>query len=228
MKYTERLFPDLSQSMGTNRTSTSETTKKKLPFKAPSRVDSTNSASALSKAAKPSAKPTAKKSVPAKTSAASKSKSNGFKPASKAVAVELSSDEDSDELDETPPKKKQKRQTIDISEDEDGDEEEQEEASEHEEPARTAKTKQTAISDDPAIPQKLLTRLLYEGFEDKNMKIGKEAMTVVGKYMETFVREALARAVYEREEAETELGKDTGDGFLQVSCALENATSILV
>jgi hypothetical protein len=34
--------------------------------------------------------------------------------------------------------------------------------------------------------------------------------------METFVREALARAVYEREEAEAEIGKGTGDGFLQV------------
>jgi len=64
------------------------------------------------------------------------------------------------------------------------------------------------------IPPKLLTRLLYEGFEDKDMKIGKEAMGVVGKYVETFVREAVARAVFERKDDED--GDELGDGFLQV------------
>lgn len=214
MKYTERLFPDLSQSMASSRP-TSEGTKKKLPFKAPSRVDSTKSASASSKATSKSApKPTAKKSAPAKESAASESKSNGFKPASNAAAVVLSSDEDGDELDEPQPKRQQqKKKRKSVSDDEEDEADEQDERSEEEQPARK---KAKTIHEDPAIPQKLLTRLLYEGFEDKNMKIGKEAMTVVGKYMETFVREALARAVYEREEAEAELGKDTGDGFLQV------------
>ncbi len=49
------------------------------------------------------------------------------------------------------------------------------------------------------IPRKLLARLLQDGFEDAGTKVGKEAMTVVSKYMETFVREALARAAFERE-----------------------------
>lgn len=49
------------------------------------------------------------------------------------------------------------------------------------------------------------------------MRIGKEAMAVVGKYMETFVREALARAAFEREEVD---GGGIGDGFLQVEVRL--------
>ena len=66
----------------------------------------------------------------------------------------------------------------------------------------------------PPIPQKLLTRLLHEGFEDGNTRIGKDAMAVVGKYVELFVREAIARAAAERE---SEGGGSLGDGFLEVS-----------
>ena len=69
----------------------------------------------------------------------------------------------------------------------------------------------------PAIPPALLARLLHEGFEDKEMKIQKEAMSVVGKYMETFVREAVARAAFEREDADR--GGGISDGFLQVGCS---------
>ena len=55
---------------------------------------------------------------------------------------------------------------------------------------------------------------MYEGFEDKTTKIGKEALNVVEKYVETFVREALARAAYERDGKD---GREAGDGFLEVS-----------
>lgn len=81
----------------------------------------------------------------------------------------------------------------------------------------TTVANQSAVIDEgpPPIPQKLLTRLLYEGFEDKNVKIGREAMNVYGKYIETFVREALARAIYEREDADKE-GGVLMDGFVQV------------
>jgi len=78
----------------------------------------------------------------------------------------------------------------------------------------------------PPIPQKLLTRLLYEGFEDKDVRIGKEAMAVVGKYVETFVREALARAAFEREDADKEGGR--GDGFLQVEDIEKLAPQLLL
>jgi hypothetical protein len=168
-------------------------------------------------------KPVAKRRSPAKASAATangKIKNSGFKPASKAAPVVLSSDsdsDDSDELENTPPKKKRRRETIRDDEEEAEDQERDEDVSEEEAAPARKEPRKVQVDDEPAIPQKLLTRLLYEGFEDKNMKIGKEAMTVVGKYMETFVREALARAVYEREEAEAEIGKGTGDGFLQVS-----------
>lgn len=73
--------------------------------------------------------------------------------------------------------------------------------------------------DQPPIPPKLLNRLLHEGFQDEEMRIGKEAMAVANKYVETFVREALARAMYEREEADRDEG-GAGDGFLQVGLSL--------
>ena len=49
------------------------------------------------------------------------------------------------------------------------------------------------------------------------MRIGKEANGLIGKYMETFVREAIARAAFERAEAQKEeVGGIEGD-FLEVS-----------
>lgn len=90
----------------------------------------------------------------------------------------------------------------------------------------TASKQMGAVDEGPPpIPQKLLTRLLYEGFEDKDMKIGREAMNVYGKYIETFVREALARAMYEKEDADKDGG--VGDGFVQVE-DLERITPQLV
>ena len=76
----------------------------------------------------------------------------------------------------------------------------------------TTTTKSTSsssrtLTQQPAIPRPLLVRLLHESFSDsvkgkererECMRIGKEAMSVVEKYMDTFVREALARAVFEK------------------------------
>jgi hypothetical protein len=67
--------------------------------------------------------------------------------------------------------------------------------------------------ENPAVPAPLLARLLHDGFEDGGVKIQKEAMAVVGKYVEIFVREAVARAAVEREGAG---GLGVSDGFLQV------------
>lgn len=63
----------------------------------------------------------------------------------------------------------------------------------------------------PSIPQPLLLRLLHEAFADKNTKIDKHAIQVLQKYMEIFVREAIARAKHAKLEAagegdESELG----------------------
>lgn len=62
------------------------------------------------------------------------------------------------------------------------------------------------------IPQALLARLLHEGFEDKGTQIQKGAMELTAKYMEIFVREAIARARFERSDAQ----RGGNDGFLQV------------
>jgi hypothetical protein len=64
------------------------------------------------------------------------------------------------------------------------------------------------------IPAPLLARLLHENFEDQSTQIQKGAMTLTGRYMEIFVREALARAKYER--ARSARNDGISDGFLQV------------
>ena len=65
----------------------------------------------------------------------------------------------------------------------------------------------------PTIPPALLTKLLHHHFRDDKIRIEKEANGVVGKYMETFVREAIARAAFERSEAG---GEGIGGHFLEV------------
>lgn len=83
------------------------------------------------------------------------------------------------------------------------------------EPDHASATDRVGTQDPPpTIPPALLTRLLQHGFQDQKMRIGKEANGVVGKYVETFVREAIARAAFERSEA----GRTGIDGsFLEVS-----------
>ncbi|KAI9701171.1 MAG: hypothetical protein M1836_001840 [Candelina mexicana] len=66
----------------------------------------------------------------------------------------------------------------------------------------------------PTLPPKLLTKLLHEHFKDERTRINKDANKVVAKYMETFVKEALARAALEREESAR--GGGATDGFLEV------------
>nr|POE86549.1 centromere protein x [Quercus suber] len=53
----------------------------------------------------------------------------------------------------------------------------------------------------PTLPRPLLLRLLHEGFADKSTKIDKHAVQVLQKYMEVFVREAIARAALSKREA---------------------------
>ncbi|KAI9721821.1 MAG: hypothetical protein M1812_002157 [Candelaria pacifica] len=71
----------------------------------------------------------------------------------------------------------------------------------------------------PTLPPKLLTKLLHEHFTDDRTRISKDANKVVAKYMETFIKEALARAALEREESAS--GGGATDGFLEVE-DLEN------
>ncbi|KAJ9295154.1 hypothetical protein DTO271G3_6324 [Paecilomyces variotii] len=72
-------------------------------------------------------------------------------------------------------------------------------------------------SSEPAIPPKLLTRLLHHHFQNEKTKIAKDANVAVSKYVDIFVREAVARAAYERAEGQgAEGGRSIGDGFLEV------------
>lgn len=73
------------------------------------------------------------------------------------------------------------------------------------------------VSSDPTIPPKLLTRLLHHHFQNEKTKVAKDANAVVAKYVDVFVREAIARAAYERAEADgAGGGRGVGDGFLEV------------
>ena len=73
-----------------------------------------------------------------------------------------------------------------------------------------------SLSREPrlSIPSELLSALLKHHFTDEETGIGKDAKAVVGKYLETFVREALARAAFERSEADGNRGR--GGDFLEV------------
>lgn len=77
---------------------------------------------------------------------------------------------------------------------------------------------QDVASSDPTIPPKLLTKLLHHHFQSEKTKVAKDANAAVAKYVDVFVREAIARAAYERAETDGAGGvRSVGDGFLEVS-----------
>lgn len=59
---------------------------------------------------------------------------------------------------------------------------------------------------EKSIPADLLTRVLHEFFAKEGTRISRDANAAVGKYMDVFVREAIARAAVEKR-----------GGFLEVS-----------
>lgn len=61
---------------------------------------------------------------------------------------------------------------------------------------------------EKTIPPELLTRILHEFFEKDGTRITKDANSSVAKYMDIFIKEAIARAATERD-----------GGFLEVSTA---------
>ncbi|KAF7592293.1 hypothetical protein BBP40_000424 [Aspergillus hancockii] len=72
------------------------------------------------------------------------------------------------------------------------------------------------LSSEPAIPPKLLTKLVHHHFKKDKTKLAKDANEVVAKYVDVFVREALARAAFERVEGNAGVEVGIGDGFLEV------------
>ena len=70
--------------------------------------------------------------------------------------------------------------------------------------------------DIPLLPSALITRLLHESFEDKSIKIGKDANALTARYLDLFVREAVARATEvakERKEMRQAGGQNVDDGL---------------
>lgn len=59
---------------------------------------------------------------------------------------------------------------------------------------------------EKSIPKDLLTRLLHEFFSKDSTRISRDANAAVGKYIDVFVREAIARTAVEKQ-----------GGFLEVS-----------
>lgn len=59
---------------------------------------------------------------------------------------------------------------------------------------------------EKSIPKDLLTRVLHEFFVKDSTRLSRDANAAVGKYVDVFVREAIARAAVEKEA-----------GFLEVS-----------
>lgn len=70
---------------------------------------------------------------------------------------------------------------------------------------------------DKTIPPDLLTRILHEFFEKDGTRITKDANNAMAKYMDVFVKEAIARAAAER----------TG-GFLEVEDLEKIAPQLLL
>ncbi|KAI1737173.1 CENP-S associating centromere protein X-domain-containing protein [Xylaria scruposa] len=71
--------------------------------------------------------------------------------------------------------------------------------------------------DKKTIPPELLTRILHEFFEKDGTRISKDANKAVAKYMDIFVREAIARTAVEK-----------GSGFLEVEDLEKVAPQLLM
>ncbi|KAI1107390.1 CENP-S associating centromere protein X-domain-containing protein [Jackrogersella minutella] len=88
--------------------------------------------------------------------------------------------------------------TMEIDDNEEGDEEEEEE-------------------ERKTIPPELLTHVLHQFFEKDGTRVSKDANAAIAKYMDIFVREAIARTVVEKEK-----------GFLEVEDLEKVAPQLLL
>jgi hypothetical protein len=73
----------------------------------------------------------------------------------------------------------------------------------------------------PAIPIPLLHRLMHHSFKNpEETKLSTDARACVGRYIETFIREGIARCAFEVSEKVHEVGSDSAlghdDGWLEV------------
>ncbi|KAB8238419.1 CENP-X/MHF2 family protein, partial [Aspergillus alliaceus] len=152
--------------------------RRQLPFKPPSRQQSATAGP--STASKPNAKGKTKAKAPAK---ASSSKTRRSEPPAPASASTSASNSDSGSGS--------------------GSESDSRSRSPSEEPeyilaeiTNARAHEPDVLSSDPAIPPKLLTKLVHHHFKNEKTKLAKDANGVVAKYVDVFVREALARAAF--------------------------------
>ncbi|KAI9887096.1 MAG: hypothetical protein M1823_001086 [Watsoniomyces obsoletus] len=90
----------------------------------------------------------------------------------------------------------------------------------------SAPPRSSSMDISPTIPPELLTRLLHEFFQHDSTRMSTDASALVAKYMETFVKEALARATLERTESGSSGG--AGDKFLEVEDLEKLAPQLLL
>lgn len=82
-------------------------------------------------------------------------------------------------------------------------------------------TRAEGADEEPAVPLALVHTLLNHHFSDKDKtRIAQDAKAVIGKYIDTFVREAIARSAFERQEKGVEAAEGLNgrgdDGWLEV------------
>lgn len=199
--------------------------KRRLPFKPPSRASTTEEPSSSTAKGKDKSKESTAKaaSSTSTTKAKPKSKSNTTKTdsasSSKRPRLESPTPESRSILPATP-----SDLASDLASDSDSDAPNPDrERSPSQEPdyilaeiTTREKTEDVALG-DPAIPRKLLTRLLLHNFSSEKTRLAKDADGVMAKYVDVFVREAIARASLERAETNEAAGtRSIADGFLEV------------
>jgi centromere protein X len=81
---------------------------------------------------------------------------------------------------------------------------------------RSRDTEEEGEEDREKIPEQLLTRILHDFFQQDGTRISKDANATIGRYMEIFIQEAIARAAAER-----------GGGFLEVSFSLRRVSYVI-
>ncbi|GKZ26123.1 hypothetical protein AbraIFM66951_006418 [Aspergillus brasiliensis] len=197
--------------------------RRQLPFKPPSRTSSTTAPASSSSAAaapsksksKPAEKPKAKAKATTKSTtkqAPKPAKASSSKPARPRPSSPTESEEDDDNDTDNDNASPTRSTSQDASS---SPEPEPEPDYILAEIIHKDQQSDDVLTNDPVIPPKLLTRLLHHHFQNEKTKIAKDANTVVAKYVDVFVREALARAAFERSEAVGK-GAAVGDGFLEV------------
>ena len=83
-------------------------------------------------------------------------------------------------------------------------------------------------AEEEHIPETLISRLLHENFREDGTRMTKESVVAVTKYMEIFVREAIARAEKEARTKQEESGMGFGDVFLEVEDLERQAPQLLL